>query len=78
MVTHPCAATYCAGAAAANGHAARQGEVAKHRRYPQGPRVQGRLVPLAVESYYHPGEEGLRLLRKAAGRACTRTSTSRC
>ena len=75
VVTHPCAATYCAGAAAANGHAARQWEVAKHRRYPQGPRVQGRLVPLAMETYGRLGEEGLRFLRKAAGRACTRTST---
>ena len=75
VVTHPCAVTYCDGAAAANGHAARQAEVGKHHRHPPGPRVQGRLVPLAVETYGRLGEEGLRFLRKAAGRACTRVST---
>ena len=62
VVTHPCAATYGAGAAPANGHAARQQEVAKHWRNPQRPRVQGRLVPLAMETYGRLGEEGLRFL----------------
>jgi len=75
VVTHPCAATYRDGAAATNGHAARQAEVGKHRKYPQNGRVRGRLVPLAVETYGRLGEEGLRFLRKAASRACTRTST---
>ena len=32
-------------------------------------------VPLAAETYGRLGEEGLRFLRNAAGRACTRTST---
>ena len=75
VVTHPCAATYCTGAAGANGYAARQAEAGKHGRYPPNPRVPGRLVPLAVETYGRLGEEGLRFLRRAAGRACTRTST---
>ena len=74
-VTHPCAATYIHGAAAANGHAARQAEAGKHGRYPPNPRVRGRLVPLVAETYGRLGEEGLRFLRKAAGRACTRTTT---
>jgi hypothetical protein len=75
VVAHPCAATYCVGAAGANGHAARQAEAGKHGRYPPNPRVQGRLVPLALETYGRLGEEGLRFLRRADGRACTRTST---
>ena len=45
---------------ATKGHAASQVEVAKHRRYPPGPRVQGRLVPLAVETYGAPSETTLR------------------
>ena len=73
--THPCAATYVHGAAAANGHAARQAEAGKHGRYPPNPRVRGRLVPLVAETYGRLGEEGLRFLRKAASRACTRTTT---
>ena len=32
-------------------------------------------MPLAVETCGRLGEEGLRLLRRAAGRACTRTTT---
>jgi hypothetical protein len=74
-VTHPCAASFLAGAAAEDGYAARQAEAGKHSRYPPNPRVRGRLVPLAVETYGRLGEEGLRFLRKAAGRACARTST---
>ena len=74
VVAHPCAATYCHGAAAQNGYAARQAEAGKHSRYPPNPRVRGRLVPLAAETYGRLGKEGLRFLRKAAGRACTRTS----
>ena len=31
-------------------------------------------MPLAVETYGRLGKEGLRFLRKAAGRACTRTT----
>ena len=38
------------------------------------PRDRGRLVPVAVEAYGRLGKEGLRFLRKAAGRACTRTT----
>jgi len=74
VVAHPCAATYCTGAAAEDGFAARRAEEAKHARYPPNARVQGRLVPLAVETYGRLGEEGLRFLRKAAGRVCTRTT----
>ena len=74
-VTHPCAASFLAGAAAEDGYAARQAEAGKHTRYRPNPRVRGRLVPLAVEIYGRLGEEGLRFLRKAAGRACARTST---
>ena len=74
-VTHPCAASFLAGAAAEDGYAARQAEAGKHSRYPPNPQVRGRLVPLAVETYGRLGEEGLRFLRKAAGRACARTST---
>ena len=74
VVTHPCSATHLHGAAAENGYAARQAEAAKHGRYPPTARVRGRLVPLAVETYGRLGEEGLRFLRKAAGRACTRTT----
>ena len=75
VVTHPCSATYCQGAAAENGFAARKAEADKHARSPPNPRISGRLVPLAAETYGRLGEEGLRFLRKAAGRACTRTST---
>jgi len=74
VVTHPCAATYLHGAAGEDGFAARLAEEGKHSRYPPDPRVQGRLVPLAVETYGRLGKEGLRFLRKAAGRACTRTT----
>ena len=31
-------------------------------------------MPLAVETYGRLGEDGLRFLRRAAGRACTRTT----
>jgi len=75
VVTHPCAATFCHGAAATDGYAAALAEAGKHARYPPNPRVSGRLVPLAVETYGRLGEEGLRFLRRAAGRACTRTTT---
>ena len=63
VVAHPCSATYVHGAVAENGFAARQAEAAKHGRYPPNARVQGRLVPLAVETYGRLGEEGLRFLR---------------
>ena len=74
VVTHPCAATYLHGASGEDGFAARLAEEGKPSRYPPNPRVQGRLVPLAVETYGRLGKEGLRFLRKAAGRACTRTT----
>ena len=74
VVTHPCAASYRHGAAGEGGYAAAQQEVAKHARYPPRPQVRGRLVPFAVETYGRLGKEGLAFLRKAAGRACTRTS----
>ena len=77
VVTHPSAETYLHQAAGENSHAASQVEAGKHQRYPPGGRdgsVRGRLVPLAVETYGRLGAEGLRFLRKAAGRACTRTS----
>ena len=74
VVTHTCAASFLHGAAGEDGHAARQAEAGKHGRYPPNSQVRGRLVPLAVETYGRLGEEGLRFLRKAAGRACTRTS----
>ena len=74
VVAHPCAATYLHGAAGESGHAASQAEAGKHGRYPPNARVRGRLVPLALETYGRLGQEGLRFLRKAAGRACTRTS----
>ena len=74
VVAHPCAATYLHGAAGEGGYAESQAEAAKHGRYPPNARVRGRLVPLAVETYGRLGTEGLRFLRKAAGRACTRTT----
>ena len=46
----------------------------KHARYPAQPGTAGRLVPLAVETYGRWGQEGLSFLRRAAGRACTRTT----
>ena len=49
----------------------------KHARYPAQPGATGRLVPLAVETYGRWGEEGLSFLRRAAGRACTRTTALR-
>ena len=73
-VAHPCAGTYVGDAATENGYAARKAEERKHERYPPNARVRGRLVPLAVETYGRLGEEGLRFLRRAAGRACTRTT----
>ena len=39
------------------GWAAKQSAAAKHTRYPPGPRIRGRLVPLAVEVYGRWGEE---------------------
>ena len=74
VVTHPCSPSYCAGAAKENGYAARKAEEDKHARYPDEPGVPGRMVPLAVETYGRWGKEGLRFLRRAAGRACTRTT----
>ena len=68
VVTHPCAPTYLHGAAAEAGFSARKAEEDKHPRYPGG------VVPLAVETYGRWGEEGLRFLRRAARRACTRTT----
>ena len=51
-VTHPCSATYVAGAAGENGGAAQKAEDDKHARYPANtPGVSGRLVPLVVETY---------------------------
>ena len=73
-VAHPCAGTYVGDAATEDGYAARKAEERKHERYPPNARVRGRLVPLAVETYGRLGEEGLRFLRRAAGRACTRTT----
>ena len=74
VVTHPCAASYRHGAAGEGGYAAAQHEAAKHARYPPGPQVRGRLVLFAVETYGRLGKEGFAFLRKAAGRACARTS----
>ena len=68
MVTHPCSPTCLHGAAAEAGCAARKVEGDKHACYPGG------VVSLAVETYGRRGEEGLRFLRRAAGRACTRTT----
>ena len=73
VVAHPCTATYLHGAAGEGGYAASQCEAGKPGRYPPNANVRGRLVPLAVETYGRLGGEGLRFLRKAAGRACTRT-----
>ena len=74
-VTHPCSATYVAGAARENGFAAQKAEEAKHTRYPANtPGVSGRLVPLAVETYGRWGKEGLRFLKKATGRTAARTT----
>ena len=77
VVTHPCSPSYVAGAAAESGFAARRAEATKHARYPAQPGATGRLVPLAVETYGRWGEEGLSFLRRAAGRACTRTTALR-
>ena len=74
-VTHPCSATYVAGAAGENGFAAQKAEDDKHGRYPANtPGVSGRLVPLVVETYGRWGKEGLRFLKKAAARTARRTS----
>ena len=74
-VTHPCSATYVAGAARENGFAAQKAEEAKHARYPANtPGVSGRLVPLVVETYGRWGKEGLRFLKKATGRTAARTT----
>ena len=74
-VTHPCSATYVAGAARENGFAAQKAEEAKHTRYPANtPGVSGRLVPLVVETYGRWGKEGLRFLKKATGRTAARTT----
>ena len=74
VVAHPCSETYVREAATEDGYAARQAEERKHVRYPPNARVGGRLVPLAVETFGRLGEEGLRFLRQAAGRACVRTT----
>ena len=74
VVTHPTSAAYRAEAARENGYAAAKAEDAKHARYPENERVRGSLVALAVETYGRLGEEGLRFLRRAAGRACTRAT----
>ena len=50
LVTHPCSPSYCAGAAAESGDAARKAEEDKCARYPDEPGVLGWLVPLAVET----------------------------
>ena len=48
---------------------------AKHSWYrPHTAGVPGRLVPFAVETYGRLGDEVLSFLRKAAGRACRRTT----
>ena len=70
VVTYPCSATHLHGAAADNGHAARQAATANHSRYPptaivpRPPRAPGGRL----------GEEGVRFLQKAAGRVRTRTT----
>ena len=74
VATHPCAPAHLHGASAESGYAAAQAEAAKHARYPPNGTVRGSLVPLAVETYGRLGGEALRFLRKAAGRACRRTS----
>ena len=61
VVTHPCADSYCSGAAAENGFAARKAEADKHARYPEEPGVSGRMVPLAVK-VFHPGKSLRRLV----------------
>jgi hypothetical protein len=76
-VTHPCSPSYAAGAAAENGFAAAKAEEEKHTRYPPRPGTTGRLVPLVVETYGRWGAEALSFLRRAAGRACTRTTALR-
>ena len=73
-VVHPCSGSYVAGAATANGFAAALAEERNHSRSPPTPEVRGRLVPFAVETYGRLGDEGLSFLRRAAGRACTRTT----
>ena len=73
-VVQPCSDTDVREAATEDGYAARQAEERKHVRYPPNARVGGRLVPLAVETFGRLGEEGLRFLRRAAGRACVRTT----
>ena len=75
VVTHPCSATYVAGAAGESGFAAQKAEEAKHTRYPPNtPGVSGRLVPLAVETYGRWGKEGLKFLKKATARTAARTT----
>ena len=66
--------THLHGAAGTNGHAAAAQEPEKHGRYPPNAHTRGSLVPLMAETYGRLGKEGLRFLRKAAGRACTRTT----
>ena len=69
----PSAPSHRGGAAVENGYAAAQAEADKHGRYPPG-RADGQLVAFAQELYGRYGDEALRFLRRAAGRACTRTS----
>ena len=76
-VTRPCSPSYAADAAAENGFAAAKAEEEKHTRYPPRPGTTGRLVPLVVETYGRWGAEALSFLRRAAGRACTRTTALR-
>ena len=73
-VAHPGSGAYVAQAARENGYAAARAEAGKHEKYPPNARVRGRLVPLAVETYGRLGDEGLSFLRRAAGRACSRTT----
>ena len=74
-VTHPCSATYVAGAAGENGFAARKAEGDKHARYPANtPGISDSLVPLVVETYGRWGKEGLSSLKKATGRTAARTT----
>ena len=69
----PSAPTHRGGAATENGYAAARAEEEKHGRYPPG-RADGKLEAFAQELYGRFGDEALNFLRRAAGRACTRTS----
>ena len=69
----PCAPANRGGAATENGYAAARAEEEKHGRYPPG-RADWKLEAFAQALYGRYGDEALSFLRRAAGRACTRTS----